>query len=655
MQNYNIALSGLEASQKALDIIGNNIANAATDGYHRQRIELTPKYLTEVGTTIFGGGVEVSRITRLIDSLLEEEILSQQSLLKHVSQELITLQTIENTFGELSIGSTLSKTLDEFFNALQDLSTHPSEIVWQNQVVTNSRNLAEQLRTLAEILSRLEEQIQLEAQNIIERINTLTSQIAELNDKIERIEITGGMANNLRDQRDQLLVDLAELARIETHSREYGVVDVNIGGISVVSSTIATDLEVGLKEDMSLGISAAGTLIFNTTIQGGQLGGLLSLYNEIISDIHDDLDTLAISIIQLVNQYHVQGVGSYGSFTELTGWAMSSENLADFDPPVTDGKIYIRVTNTSTGEITRHEIDIDVSTDTLTTIAAAITGIDGLNATVNSSKLNIQAETNYEFDFLPAVLPEPDPTTINLTAVPPPTISVSGIYNGTENQTFTFTVIGTGSVGNDDLELQVENGVGEVITTLNIGAGYAAGDKLDIGNGIKISLSIGDLNEDDSFQVKAFANTDTSGVLAAVGLNTFFYGSSATDIAVDTAIVNSPGRIATALGADMTDNNNALRLAGLRYQAVSDLNNYTFEEYYHRLVADIGQQISVKQLRQDNIEAILQNLANRQSDISGVNINDEAAQMLIFEQMFQALAKYLTTIQSSTKTIMEII
>ena len=222
MQNYSIALSGLEAAQKSLDIIGNNIANAATDGYHRQRIELTPKYLTEVGTTIFGGGVEVDRITRLIDSLLEVEILSQQSSLKHVSQELTTLQTIENTFGELSVGSTLSKTLDEFFNALQDLSTHPSEIVWQNQVVTNSQNLAEQLRTLAKILSRLEEEIQLEAQNVIERINTLTSEIAELNDKIERIEITGGMANNLRDQRDQLLVELAELARIETHSREHG-------------------------------------------------------------------------------------------------------------------------------------------------------------------------------------------------------------------------------------------------------------------------------------------------------------------------------------------------------------------------------------------------------------------------------------------------
>jgi hypothetical protein len=76
---------------------------------------------------------------------------------------------------------------------------------------------------------------------------------------------------------------------------------------------------------------------------------------------------------------------------------------------------------------------------------------------------------------------------------------------------------------------------------------------------------------------------------------------------------------------------------------------------YHRLITDIGQQVSVKQIHQDNIETIAQSLANQQTEISGVNINDEAAQMLIFEQMFKAMAKYLSTIQSSLSTIMEII
>jgi flagellar hook-associated protein 1 FlgK len=658
MQGYSIAISGFDAAQKAFDVIGNNIANAATDGYHRQRINLQPLYTTQAGSILIGGGVEITGATRLIDSLLEQEIYCQQSSLQQISQELTTLKSIENAFGELSAGSSLSKAIVEFFNALQDLSAHPSEIVWQNQAVTVGQNLADHFKTLGEYLNRLENQIILEADNTIEQINMLIGQIAELNDKIEGIEIVGGQANSLRDQRDQRIAELAELIRLETYNREHGVVDVIIAGIPVVSGASVTELEVGLNENEDMGISPVGSTNYNANIQGGRLGGLLSLKNELIYGFQNDLDDLANTIIQIVNQYHVQGVGSQGSFTELTGWKMTSENLADIEPPVTDGKIYIRVTDTSTGEITRHEIDIDVSADSLSTIATAISAITGLDASVVSSKLSIQAQTNYKFDFLPAVLPEPDPTTINLTATPPPTISVSGIYNGTENQTFTFTVItvvGNGSVGNGDIQIEVKNSADEVVTTLNVGAGYAAGDKLDIGDGIKISVSTGDLNVNDSFEIHAFANTDTSGVLAAIGINTFFSGSSATDMAVCSEITNSPGRIATALGADLTDNTNVLRLADLKNQAISDLNNMTPGEFYNRLVANMGQQISVRQMREDNLEIMIQNLATHQSEISGVNINDEAAQMLIFEQMFQALAKYLNMVQSSLMTMMEII
>lgn len=653
MQNYSIGLSGLNTAQKALDVVGNNIANAATEGYHRQRINLVPAYSSQAGSVIWGGGVDVAGVTRMIDRLLEQEILRQQSSLGQISQELATLHSVENAFGELSSSSGLSTTIDEFFNALQDLCAHPSEAIWQSQAATAGETMASQFRTLEQFLSNLETQITLEAENVIDQVNTLINQIAELNDNIERLEVSGGQANNLRDQRDQRIAELSELIGVETENREYGVVDVSIAGIPVVIGASTIELQMDLKEDGCLGVSAAGTHNYNTNVQGGQLSGLLSLRNDTLVEVHNDLDALAKAIIQQINQYHVQGVGSEGSFTELTGWRMMSEDLADFDPPITDGKIYIRIINTNTEEYTRHEIDVDVSTDSLATIAAKISAIDGLNASVTSSRLHIQAETDYNFDFLPAILPEP--TTSNLTTASPPAVSVSGIYTGAENQTFQLMVIGTGSVGNGDLQLEVKNGDGEVVTTLNVGAGYAAGDKLDIGNGIKISLSLGDLNENDTFEIDAFANTDTSGLLAAVGINTFFSGNSAADMAVCSDIINSPGRVAVALGPELTDNTNALRLAGLKDQAISSLNEMTPGEFYQQLITDIGQQVSIKQMYQDNVEVIIQDLYNRQSEISGVDINDEAAKILIFEQMFQAMAKYLNTVQSSMLTIMELI
>ncbi len=656
MDSFSIGLSGLDAAQKGLDVIGNNIANAATEGYHRQRIEFSPAYATQIGELVLGGGVEVDGITRLINTFVEQQILQQQTAGGQIESQLNALTTIENTFGELSSSGGLNGALEQFFAALQDLSAHPNEGVWQNQLVTAAKSMAEQFNNLAAFLDDVEDNIILEMHTTIDRINALGEQIAELNEQIRRKEVLGGQANNLRDQRDQAINELAELAPVETRVREFGVVDVSIAGTTGVAGATFTALKAGLTEDRLLGVAPEGQNTYYTDIQGGRIGGLVGLKNDTLAAIRGELDALAGAIITRVNQYHVQGVGSQGSFTQLSGWAMSSENLADFDEPVSDGTIYIRVTDTTTGTVTRYGISVDASTDTLSTIAAAITsGVVGVSASVNASRLTITADAGYTFDFLPAVLDEPTASTLNGSS--PPSIAVSGIYTGRSNDTFRFTVSGAGSVGNGSLQLEVRDngGSGEVVATLNIGQGYAAGDLLDVGNGIKIAVGPGDFAAGDNFDVEAFADTDTSGVLAAAGINTFFAGSSAADISLDTRIAQSPGAIATALGRDMTDNANALRMAGLRDQTVAELDSLTPSEFYHRLITSIGQQVSLLQMQQDHTEAVMRDLSDQQSRLSGVDINEQAAQMLLFEQMFAAMAKYLSTVSSSLSTLMDLL
>jgi flagellar hook-associated protein 1 FlgK len=652
MSSFDIGLTGLNAAQKALDVIGNNVANTATEGYHRQTVSLTPAYLRLNNGVLMGGGVVVQGITRAIDIFLETEILRQQSSLSQVSQESTTLSSIEAAFGELMGNTGLNAAIDQFFNSLNDLSAHPDQDIYQNDVLSSADAMAGQLRTLGDFLSNLETQIKLQAENVVEQVNTLAGQIANLNDNIQRIEMSGGQTGNLLDQRDQLIKQVSELAGVQTQQRDYGVVDVDIGGVPIVMGSNTMQLEVGLNENGLLGITPAGAFTYQTTIDGGQLGGLLSLHNTSVSSIQSDLDTLAKAIIQQVNQYHVQGVGSDGSFTELTGKAMTSENISDFDPPVSNGSLFIRVTDTSTGEVTRHQIDIDPSTD-LSTVATAISAITGLNATVAGSRLSIQADTDYKFDFLPAVFSSPTASTF--TAGSPPAVSVSGIYTGSENQTFTFTVVGSGSVGNGTLQLEVRDGDDNLVDTLNIGSGYAAGDQLDFGNGIKIAIGAGNLNADDSFAVDAFANTDTSGLLSAIGINTFFAGNNASNMSLASDIADMPGRIATAMGSDLTDNANVQRLASVGETEISGLNSLTAGQFYRQLVSGIGQQLSVKQTSQSNIETLVQSLYSQQSEISGVDTNDEAAQMLVFEQMFQAMAKYLTTVNSTLANLMDIL
>jgi len=653
MDSFSICLSGLEVSKHALDIIGNNVANAATPGYHRQRADLSPHILTYMNGSIQGGGVDFDGLSRHIDIFLEMEILRQQSVLGEVSTELSTLKTIETTFGELYGSSGLNAIMDGFFNSLRELSAHPGEGIYQNQVIANAESMASQFRILGGTLTDLQTKVYFQAESTIDEINILFEQIAKLNGEIQNIELGGGQAPNLRDQRDQLIYELSNLINISTNEVDNGVVNILAASIPVVTGTEHIDLEVSLTSDNALGVSIAGASNFSTSIEGGKLGALFSLHNETVEQISDDLDSLALEIIQQMNQIHVQGVGSYGSFEELTGWTMPDEDLADFDPPISDGSFYIRVIDTSTGQITRNEINVDVSADSLSTIAAAISAVNGLNASASSSQIRILADADYEFDFIPALLPSP--TNSNLTAGSPPEVTVSGIYDGASNQTYTFTVSGTGSVGNGTLLIEARDGAGELVATLNVGAGYAAGDKLSVENGIEIALTTGDLNDGDTFEIDAFESTDTSGFLAAVGLNTFFSGSNASNMMVCETISNAPERTATSLGPDMTDNTNVTRMIDLQETSMSGLNSLTFNDFYLKMVTDLGQEITLAQMREDHSQTLMLNLMNQREQISGVDINDEAARMMIFEQMFQAMSKYLDVVQTSLFTLMDVI
>lgn len=656
MSNFSIGLSGLNAAYTALDAIGNNIANAATEGYHRQKVEFAPAGSVQSAGVEVGGGVEVVGLRRMIDTLLEGEIVRQESVYGDVSQQLSILSSVETSFGEFTDEGGLNATIDAFFDALEGLAAHPQENIYRNATISAADVLTSELRRLGHSLAELGDQIVMDARNSVDSVNQTIHQLAELNAQIQTVEINGGQANNLRDYRDQLIVELGKQCSVETLPRDYGVVDVSVAGLPVVTGAIPVEVAVTVNDDGSLKVHPAGLEATTLELTGGRIGGLLTLKNDTLAGIRDDLDTLATGLIRQINEYHVQGVGKDGSFTELSGWLLGSDDLSEAQTPITDGTFYVRVTNTTTNEITRYAIDVDVSSgtpDTLTSIAAKIDAITGLNASLAATQLSIVSDLGYTFDFIPAVLPEPSVS--NLTAASPPDVAISGVYGGGVNETFTFTVAGTGTVGNGSLRLDVTNSDADVVTTINVGSGYAAGDVITMSNGIKIAVGTGDLNNGDTFEVDAFANTDTSGFLASAGMNTFFSGVGASDISVVRAVAAAPDRIATAMNGDLSDNLAGLRLAGVRDETATILDGLTPSEYYQRIIANVGQDVALKQSQQANVEAMLTNLDQQRSELSGVNINDEAAQLLVFQQTFQAVAKYLTGLQDAMMILMDIV
>ena len=145
--------------------------------------------------------------------------------------------------------------------------------------------------------------------------------------------------------------------------------------------------------------------------------------------------------------------------------------------------------------------------------------------------------------------------------------TISGIYSGTTNQTFTCTVVGSGQTGLDaGLSVEVRDGEDNLVTDIECWRRLCSwrssnAQKLEIGDGIYISFNSGTLNDGETFTIEALANSDTSGLLAAAGINTFFSGTDASSIAIDPNIISDPSRIATAIGPEMNDNNNIVKMA----------------------------------------------------------------------------------------------
>lgn len=653
--NFTVGLSGMQVAQRAIEVIGTNIANASTEGYHRQELVIEPFEIERANDAPIGGS-RVKTVRRAMDRLVEDEILSHHPLFGQISEELSTLRSIEAAFGD--IGSTgLNTALNEFFGALRELCADPTSQPLRERTVWAADTLAKSFSNLGEVLADADEHVVVQARNLVHQINSLTEEAADLNGKIEAISLRGGSPNMLLDRRDQILTELAELANVQVNRRSdgSGVADVMAWGTSLVVGRNAGELEVAVTEGGKLGISAAGAHFYDTEARGGRLGGLLALKNELLADIQDDLNALAREIIAQVNRIHVQGVGTAGSPDQLTGvWVPDPDAvLSDWDADIAAGTMYLRLID-PTGAVTRHAVAVDPDTDTLTTMAATLNALDPahLSASVVNSRLHMEGLAGWRFDFLPAALLDLTSNPWTGTATP----TASGIYTGSVNETFTFTVLNGGEVGVDaDLAVEVRNGAGALVTTLAVGSGYAAGDRLAVYEGLYVAFSTGTLVDTENFTVEALADSDDSGFLAAAGMNTLFSGTRASNMAVRKEISSDPTRVATARGTDQADNVTVNRMADLGEQSLAALGNATPGDFFRLMVTGVGQQVVLRDSRNASLENILQQLASQRDEISGVDVNEEAARLLLFEKMFQAMAKLLNTQKETMQVLVELL
>ena len=300
----NTARSGLLTSQRAVEVTSNNVANAQTEGYSRQRIETAASTPTRFPDGEFGAGVRVIGTTRARDQFLDAAYRRASSDASGGRVRAEALARMETVIGEPS-DTGLGASLDAFYGAWSDFAARPNASGTAGAVQESGSRVAQQLNRTAQRLDELKVETRQRLQSSVDEVNSLAQAVADLNQQIVASESGGQSANTLRDARDLHLDRLVKLTGADVIEADNGSVGVLLGGLTLVDGNqvrpLAASMVGGVTEVTRASLTTRPVAI------GGELGALRQLSVVEIPALQGDLDTLARGIVDSVNALHRQG------------------------------------------------------------------------------------------------------------------------------------------------------------------------------------------------------------------------------------------------------------------------------------------------------------------------------------------------------------
>jgi flagellar hook-associated protein 1 FlgK len=310
-----IALTGLNAAQAGIRTTEHNIANVNTAGYRRQEVDYAALQPLYSGAGYFGNGVGVESVRSLYSQFLDNEVLLSQTQVSKYESFTSGATQIDKMLGDS--GSGLSTALDSFFSAVSELANDPTSGVARQVVLSAGSNLAGRINTLDSQLRNFVTSSNSEIVSIVGQVNLYASQIASLNNEIARTEAANGgqPANDLRDQRQQMLGELNKLVNVSLVQQSDGSTSVFIGsGQPLVVGNKAYSLSTTLDPDNAmlrmptLDLGGTDLTLTSDLVTGGKLGGVLALRDQVVLPAFNDLNRIAMAIGAEVNQVHRGGL-----------------------------------------------------------------------------------------------------------------------------------------------------------------------------------------------------------------------------------------------------------------------------------------------------------------------------------------------------------
>jgi flagellar hook-associated protein 1 FlgK len=332
----------MQNSQTALQTTAHNVASKNVEGYTRQRVEMETVEPTGMGKLRVGNGARSTAVKRINNSYIEKQLEHEGNSLGNKDAQAQMMSRVETVFNEQS-NKGFNKAMSDFFNAFREMSNSPENIALRNMVKEAGDNLARDFKRISTQLNKVQGEADFQIANEVAEINSITKEIAGLNEKVAMVEMNGASANDERDRRDLLLKKLSEHVDIRWGESKDGVVSVTAGNTALlVSGTEQRDLvatasaEHGDKRSGNFDIfyksvdSGTATPI-TEQLKGGSLGGLLQVRDKFINEVHDNIDDLAYTFGTEVNRAHQSGYDRYsaagGNFFEVSEKRGAAQNI----------------------------------------------------------------------------------------------------------------------------------------------------------------------------------------------------------------------------------------------------------------------------------------------------------------------------------------
>jgi flagellar hook-associated protein 1 FlgK len=310
-------LSGLQAFRQALDVTGQNIANANTDGYVRQRADLVARASTQVGASWVGNGVEVARLARIVDDFLADQSRVSQSSAAQLEMFASQASRVSNLLGDPSGG--LSTSLQQLANAIEAVATEPSSIAARQGLIGAMESTVSRLKGIDARLRDLESTTNARIASEAMALDGLASGLAKLNREIAAAGAGSGSPNGLLDQRDRLLDQIASRVSMRVVPSGDGMVNVFIGsgqalvlGEAAARVTLERDPADAGRQRIVLR-NGSSTEDVTPALSGGGIGGLLDFRSEVLDPARNEVGRIAVVLAASLNAQHAKGIDLLGA------------------------------------------------------------------------------------------------------------------------------------------------------------------------------------------------------------------------------------------------------------------------------------------------------------------------------------------------------